>query len=53
MELDFTDQEIRENRDSILTALRVSIFSRKNQRDILNKEIRQLRSYIKKIEKVK
>ncbi len=50
MDLNFTDQEIREDKDSILSALSVSIAGRKAQRDIINKELRQLRAYMKKIE---
>lgn len=49
VELNFTEQEIRENKESIITALEVSLDCYKMEREKINKDIRKIRAYLKKI----
>lgn len=50
MDLNFTEQEIREHKDSIITVIKVSITCREKERERINNELKRLRKKLKELE---
>ncbi len=48
-EYNFTEEELKNNKESIISAVKLTIFSYEEERDKINKELKRARTYLKKI----